>query len=161
MRKEAGTGGSLKESYERLRESASATVGLVVQGGKERGGGRWTLWMATCKASAACSHVNNKQEKRCVLASFRCSQKRAADKRPGPGAWAQSAAIFRVPRYLGAPCPGPYPLLGARALSIIQPPDPEDSRTYYRSTGSQAQKVKGIDYLPIFQLAAFRIALVQ
>lgn len=104
----------------------SATVVRVVQGARERGvGDGRTLWMATCKASAACSHVNNKQEKRCALASLRCSQKRAADKRPGPGAEAQSARFLDTWVLGHTLPPGSYPLLDARALPIIQPPDPE------------------------------------
>lgn len=105
--------GLLRESQGHSEESTSATVGRVAQGAKERGVDGRCGWQPA-KPVQLCSHVNNKQEKRSVLASW-----------PAPGAQAQSAVSW-VPRYQDTWVhPGRCPLLGARALPITQLPDPE------------------------------------
>lgn len=95
MRKEAGTGGSLKSKARYCtveRAHTSATVGRVVQGAKERGG-RWTDGRCGWQPLELCSHVNNKQEKRRALASFDCSPV------------SSSIPATEVQRYLDTPWP--------------------------------------------------------
>lgn len=133
MRKQAGTGGSFKGKLGTVVRELECDGRSRCPRGQREGAGDGRCGWQPAKPLQLCSHVNNKQEKRCSLASF--------DRYQGAG----------VPGYLGrplAPSPcrvhGPSPSISLQSLRLGQPAPCR--------TGSKSQRA-----IARFRTTAFRI----
>lgn len=137
MRKQAGTGGSFKGKLGTVVRELECDGRSRCPRGQREGVGDGRCGWQPAKPLQLCSHVNNKQEKRCSLASFGRYQ--------GAG----------VPGYLGTPlAPSPCRVHGPSPSISLQTQSLRTAQPAPCRTGSKSQRA-----IARFQPIAFRITL--